>query len=95
MKLDLNVLCKEISSLLSSAELNGIKMNNTPGNGVTYEIDGDNCKSNISFWPNGHCDIDYILVKNNKNINNQQIFYNKEEAVNIIIREIKEAIQRA
>ena len=96
MKLDLNEICNEIAKLLTSNEVNTLIIHyKNPGNGVTYEIDGNKCKSNVSFWPNGNCDIDYVLTKNNKSTNKQIELKTKEEAINIIIKEIKEAFKRA
>ena len=96
MELDLKLICSEISNSFTSNELNLVKVNyKNPGNGVTYEIDGNKCNSNISFWPNGKCDIDYILIENNKTTNNQFDFNSNEEAINTIIKEIKAAINRA
>ena len=91
MELNIEKICEE----LKQSEFKKAKRSaENNGNGASYQIDGENCVSNVSFWPNGYCDVEYI-ESNKEPVVNHFEFNSYKEAIETIKSEIRKAEKRA
>lgn len=81
-------LTKQESEALWACKIN-------PDVSCTYDIDGENNISSISFWSNGLCDIDSIEVQTEKRTFRHYQFKTVKEAEITLINEVKSAIENA
>lgn len=96
MELDLEKVCTGIESYLGDLKKLGIVTHfKDPNRGVSYNVDTDQCVSTVSFWPNGLCDSESILVATEQRVFKHYEFESEEIASVTIIKELEAAISRA
>jgi len=65
------------------------------GEALSIRLGGARCLTSIGIWPNGCCDVDYLLVASEKGEFTHYEFENAETALSEVLREIKQAVERA
>jgi hypothetical protein len=96
MEFDIGRVCEAVESHLGDLNKCGVTIQfKDPDRSATYNVDGDRCISSISFWPNGLCDSEHIIVATEQRSFNHYEFATEELAILTIIRELEAAIQRA
>lgn len=80
---------------LTKTQRQSVEMKLVGPSGLAIRVDGRNCLTSISVWPNGCCDVDYLIVSTEKCEFNHYEFQSKHEAATVVIKEIRAAIERA
>ena len=96
MELEIKDLNNELFEALSKQEQDAIQLYNiNPETSCSYNIDGNNKISTISFWSNGLSDVESIEVTSEKRTYRHYEFKTYEEAKTTLIIELRLAIKHA
>ena len=93
--IDVDALHVRLANRLSENVRSRVVMQVVGDSGLSIKIDGRRCLTSIGVWPNGCCDVDYLLAESEIGKFDHYEFGNTDDAVEPVLREIEFAVERA